>query len=416
MQQYSDERWTFTGSGGEPLAARLDLPAGEPRAYAVFAHCFTCGKDVVAASRISRRLTDHGIAVLRFDFTGLGESGGDFADSTYSSNVTDLVRAADQLREQRSAPTLLIGHSLGGAAVIAAAERILEVRAVATIGAPCGPEHVLHLFGDARPQIESAGQAEVTLAGRTFRVRREFLDDIAEQHQRERINALRRPLLVLHSPQDDIVGIDNARLLFDAAHHPKSFVALDGADHLLSRPADAEYTADVIATWAGRHLLPVTDPTGTESTGTESTVTSDDRSVVVTESGENRLAQRISAGGHTWAADEPESAGGSGAAPDPYQLLLSALGACTTMTLRMYADRKGWELRHATVTLNHNRLHARDCDRCETDSGQLDRIVREIHLDGDLDGKQRTTLLAIADKCPVHRTLHSEVVVETDEV
>jgi uncharacterized OsmC-like protein/fermentation-respiration switch protein FrsA (DUF1100 family) len=409
MQQHRAERWTFTGSGGETLAAWLDLPVVKPRAYAVFAHCFTCGKDVLAASRISRRLAAHGIAVLRFDFTGLGESGGDFADSTYSSNVDDLVRAADHLREHRSAPTLLIGHSLGGAAVIAAAARIPEVCGVVTIGAPCGPEHVTHLLGTARSEIEAAGQAEVTLAGRSFRVRREFLNDIVEQRQRQRISSLRRPLLVLHSPLDDTVGIDNARLMFDAARHPKSFVALDGADHLLSTPTDAEYAADVIAAWAGRYVVPAT-------AGTRSDDAPDHRSVVVAETGQARFTQRVSAGQHSWYADEPESSGGSDTAPDPYQLLLSALGACTSMTLRIYAERKGWDLRRAAVTLNHDRIHAEDCDSCETPTGQLDRIVREVHLDGELDGDQRATLLAIADKCPVHRTLHSEIVIETDEV
>jgi uncharacterized OsmC-like protein/pimeloyl-ACP methyl ester carboxylesterase len=410
MRQHRDERWAFTGSGGEALAARLDLPPDDPDAYALFAHCFTCGKDVRAASRISRALAARGIAVLRFDFTGLGESGGDFADSTFSSNVTDLVRAADQLRAQHSAPTLLVGHSLGGAAVVAAAARIPEVRAVATIGAPCSPEHVTTLLAGARPEIEAAGQAEMTLAGRTFRIRREFLTDIAEQQQRERIAALGRPLLVLHSPQDDMVGVDNARLLFDAARHPKSFVALDGADHLLTRAADAEYAADIIAAWAGRHVAPASASMASAEDAP------DPGTVLVTETGRARFAQRISAGQHTWGADEPESSGGADTAPDPYALLLSALGACTSMTLRIYAERKGWDLRRTTVTLNHDRLHARDCDSCETTTGQLDRIVREVHLEGELDADQRARLLTIADKCPVHRTLRSETVIETDEV
>lgn len=407
MNQPNQETLTVPGTGGESLAGRLDLPAGEPRAYALFAHCFTCGKDNTAAREVARTLTDHGFAVLRFDFTGLGQSGGDFAATTFSSDIADLVHMADHLREQRAAPSLLIGHSLGGAAVLAAAERIPEVRAVATIGAPYAPEHVTHLFAGDIPEIESAGEADVTLGGSTFRVGRDFLTDISEQRQHDRIAALTRPLLILHAPQDTLVDIDNARQLFDTAPHPKSFMDLDGTDHLLSRSGDARFAGEVIATWAGRYTTPPSDGHD-ESPGA--------RSVRVAETSAGKFTQRITTGSHTWAADEPESSGGADSAPDPYQLLLSALGACTSMTLRMYADRKGWDLRNTTVTLNHDRLHARDCDNCETTDGRLDRIVREVHIDGNLDEQQRAKLLAIANKCPVHRTLKSEIVIETDEV
>lgn len=407
MNQSNEETLTVSGTGGDSLAARLDLPAGEPRAYALFAHCFACGKDSAAAREVTRTLTDHGFAVLRFDFTGLGQSDGDFAATTFSSNITDLVHVADHLREQRAAPSLLIGHSLGGAAVIAAAERIPEIQAVATIGAPYAPEHVTHLLADDLAEIESVGEAEVTLGGSTFRVGRDFLTDITEQRQHDRIAALTRPLLILHAPQDTLVDIANARQLFDTAPDPKSFMDLDGADHLLTRGNDARFAGEVIATWAWRHTTP-------PSNGHDESPTA--RSVRVTETGAGKFTQRITTGSHTWAADEPESSGGTDSAPDPYQLLLSALGACTSMTLRMYADRKGWDLRHTTVTLNHDRMHARDCDNCETTDGRLDRIVREVHIDGDLDEEQRAKLLTIANKCPVHRTLQSEIVIETDEV
>ncbi|MEU1601427.1 alpha/beta fold hydrolase [Streptomyces sp. NPDC005708] len=243
----------FIGSQGAALAARLELPEGKPRAYALFAHCFTCGKDQVAATRISRALTEYGIAVLRFDFTGLGGSGGDFGNTHFSSNVDDLVLAAEYLRAHFEAPTLLIGHSLGGAAILAARHRIPQVRAVATIAAPFSPDHVLRLLGKHQAEIERQGHADVLLAGRTFRIQRQFLDNIATQPQAERIANLKAALLVLHSPTDDLVGVDNARRIFDTGRHPKSFIALDGADHLLTNPADAEYAATVLAAWAGRY-------------------------------------------------------------------------------------------------------------------------------------------------------------------
>jgi putative redox protein len=394
----------FPGSQGSRLAARLELPDDEPRACALFAHCFTCGKDVVAAARISRALTEFGIAVLRFDFTGLGGSGGDFGNTGFTSNVEDLWLAADHLRTSFAPASILIGHSLGGAAVLAAARRLPEVRAVATIGAPADPEHVLRLLGDSRDEIERRGEADVVLAGRTFRIRKEFLDDIAAQQQTERIAELGAALLVMHSPTDELVGVDNARRIFDAARHPKSFIALDGADHLLTERADAEYVAGVLAAWATRYALA---PAGGPEVAGEG-------QVVVSENGDGQLGQRIAAGRHVLTADEPAPVGDDrGAAP--YDLLLAALGACTSMTVRMYAKRKQWPLERITVHLRHSRIHASDCADCETRSGRLDRIERVIRLDGDLDGVQRRRLLEIADKCPVHRTLHSEVDIRTTE-
>jgi len=351
--------------------------------------------------------------VLRIDFTGLGESGGEFAESTFSADVEDLVRAADHLRVAHTAPVLLVGHSLGGAAVLAAADRIPEARAVVTIGAPYSPDHVTALFAKARAAIDSAGVAEVCLGGRPFTVRRAFLDDIAAQPQQERIAALGRPLPVLHSPDDDVVDVANARWIIDAAGPRASLVALDGADHLLTRSADADRVAELVTAWATPYLVATevdTDAAGRPAPPPEP------GTVVVTETGVGRFTQRIRADDHEWDADEPESAGGTGSAPDPYQLLLSALGACTSMTMRMYAERKGWNLRRATVTLTHDHMHAADCADCATESGLLDRIVREIRLDGELDDDQRAKLRAIAERCPVHRTLHSEIVVETDLV
>jgi len=398
------ERFDFPNARGERLAALLDLPIGEPRAYALFAHCFTCGKDVHAAKRISDRLKDHGIAVLRFDFTGLGASDGEFANTTFSSNVVDLIAAADHLRETRAAPALLIGHSLGGAAVLAAAGQISEVKAVATIAAPADPKHVTGLIKEHEAAIRELGEVEVKLSGRPFRIRREFLDDIAEQKLDARINGLRRALLILHSPTDDIVGIENASHIFLTARHPKSFVSLDGADHLLSRAKDSAYVADVIAAWATRYLDMAPAATPVETGPGE---------VVVSETRRSRLQQEVAAGRHRLIADEPVAVGGQDSGPGPYDLLLAALGACTSMTVRLYAERKSLPLDRVTVRLRHARIHAQDCEECETREGMVDRIERTIAFEGALDDAQRKKLLEIADKCPVHRTLTSEINIRT---
>jgi putative redox protein len=401
-------RMTFTGIGGEELAGRLDLPPGPPRAVALFAHCFTCGKDVVSASRISRALTEQDIAVFRFDLTGLGDSDGEFANSTFSSNADDLVLAADHLRTTLAAPSLLIGHSLGGAAVLSAAGDIPEARAVVTIGAPADPSQVLDLLADEQAEIEDADVATVRLAGRSFRVRREFLDDVTTQPQAERIAGLKRALLVLHAPGDQLVGIDNARQIFDTARHPKSFVSLDDADHLLSDRADAMYAAKVIAGWADRYLPPAPADEAVDPEAEPGTVVVSD----LTDSG---FTQRVRAGRHIVIADEPPSVGGDDLGPTPYGLLLAALGTCTSMTMRMYAQRKGWPLESSTIQLRHSRIHAADCAECETKEGKLDHITRTVHMEGDLDDEQRARLLEIADKCPVHRTLSSEIVIETSQ-
>ncbi len=399
------EKLTFPSASGAELAARLDLPAGKPRAYALFAHCFTCTKDIFAASRIAGGLAEQGIAVLRFDFTGLGHSEGEFANTNFSSNVDDLVAAAGYLAQERAAPKILIGHSLGGAAVLAAAPRIPDAVAVATIGAPAEPAHVQHLFQDARPEIEAKGEAEVLLAGRPFRIKKQFLEDIESRRLEEAVGGMRKALLLFHAPRDETVGIDNAGKIFSAAKHPKSFVSLDDADHLLSRKPDARYVATVLAAWAGRYIG---DGAAAEALKAPS------GTVIVRETGEGRFSQEIAAGGHALRADEPESFGGDDSGPGPYDLLLAGLGACTSMTLRLYAERKRWPLERTTVTLKHGKIHAEDCAECETKEGKLDRIQRELVVEGPLDEAQRAKLLEIADKCPVHRTLHSEVVIETE--
>jgi putative redox protein len=400
------ERFDFLNDRGERLSALLDRPGGKPRAYALFAHCFTCGKDNHAARRISAGLTALGIATLRFDFTGLGSSEGEFADTTFSSNVSDLVAAARSMREQGQAPAILIGHSLGGAAVLAAAASIPEARAVATIAAPADPAHVTHLFRDRVGAIRDAGELEVSLGGRPFRIRREFLDDIETHRQAERIAALRKALLVFHSPTDETVGIENATAIFVAAKHPKSFVSLAGADHLLSQKADAAYVANVLAAWAERYL---------DKPMTAENVEADADGVRVTETGRGKFQQSIRAGRHALIADEPIAQGGLDSGPSPYDLVLAGLGACTAMTLRLYADHKGLPLERVSVALKHSRIHAADCETCETREGKVDRIDRVLTLTGELDADQRKRLLDIADKCPVHRTLTSEIDIRTVE-
>ena len=363
---------------------------------------------MLAARRIALALAAKGIAILRFDFTGLGSSEGDFANSTFSSNVADLVRAADHLRDIRKAPAILIGHSLGGAAVLAAAAQIPDAKAVVTIAAPSDPAHVTGLFAEHIDDIRKHGEVEVSLAGRPFQIKREFLDDIAEHNLMEHVAKLHKALLIMHAPTDDTVGIDNATKIFVAAKHPKSFVSLAGADHLLTDRRDANYVADVIAAWAGRYL----DPVAPKALADPGEVR---RSVVVQETRQSKFQQTVSVGPHRLLADEPVAAGGEDTGPGPYDYLLAGLGACTSMTMRLYADRKSLPLQRVTVTLNHDKIHAEDCAECETKSGMLDQIDRVIRMEGALDAEQRKKLMEIADKCPVHRTLTSEIRIVTKE-
>ena len=402
------ERFDFQGANGHALSGRLELPEGTPTAYALFAHCFTCGKDALAATRIARHLAGLGIATLRFDFTGLGGSEGEFANTGFTSNIEDIVAAADHLRLTRMAPALLVGHSLGGAAVLAAAGRIPEAKAVATIGAPFDAAHVLHLFGDRAPAIADTGSTKVEIGGRPFQIGRSFVEDLTRHDQGSRIGELRRSLLVMHAPGDATVGIDNASQIFLKARHPKSFVSLDGADHLLSRPRDAEYAASVIAAWASRYL-------GSDAETAQPAVVDSPAGarVMVEETGKGKFQNQIRIGRHRLIADEPENVGGLDSGPGPYDFLLAGLGACTAMTIRLYADKKGWPLRRVQVALDHDKIHAQDCADCETREGKVDEITRTLTLEGDLDAEQRARIFEIADKCPVHRTLHSEIKIRT---
>ena len=401
------DKVTFEGSQGQ-LAARLDQPIGKPVAFALFAHCFTCSKDIFAASRIASSLASLGIAVLRFDFTGLGASEGEFANTNFSSNIEDLLKAVAFLRQSHEAPKILIGHSLGGAAVLAAAGQVPEAVAVATVGAPFDPAHVSHNFADAIEDIEAAGEAEVTLAGRSFRVRKQFLEDIASQDQATRIAELRKALMVFHAPLDATVGIDNATNIFVTAKHPKSFVSLDDADHLLTDRAHAVHVAQVLAAWAARYIGE------TEKTDIRSRFRRGEGEVLVAEAGTGFFTQTIDANGHRLVADEPFDYGGDNTGPSPYDLLTAGLGACTTMTMRMYARHKELPVEHLSVKLRHEKIHAKDCADCETREGKIDRITRQIEIVGDLTEEQRQGLLRIADKCPVHRTLHAEVKIDTE--
>lgn len=393
-------RYQFRNAEGQTLLGRIELPATPPKAFALFAHCFTCTSKAKAAIHISRALCDLGMAVLRFDFTGLGDSEGDFANTNFSSNVADLVAAARSLEQTHEAPQLLIGHSLGGAAVVMAAEQLPGVKAIATIGAPSDPAHVKELLNQHLDRIEEHGKTEIKLGGRPFTIKRQFIEDLQSHSLAERVGKLGRPLLIFHAPADDVVGIDHAKRIFEAARHPKSFVSLDDADHLVTRAEDARFIADTLAAWTRRYIQPIERQQPSEGT-------------VVVNEGESPYAQTIRAGAHVWMSDEPESIGGGDRGPTPYGLLLSALGSCTAITLRMYADRKQWPLEHTEIALRHERVHADDCDGCEDQNKKIERIHRQVRLAGPLDEDQRKRLLEIADKCPVHRTLTSDIHVAT---
>jgi uncharacterized OsmC-like protein/alpha/beta superfamily hydrolase len=400
----------FDGAHGAKLAARLDLPAGRIRAYALFAHCFTCSKDIPAARHIAGALSSEGIAVLRFDFTGLGASGGDFSHTGFSSNLEDLKRAADFLRQNYEAPQILIGHSLGGAAVLSVAAEIPEARAVVTVGAPADADHVVHNFQGSVEKIQEQGSSEVELAGRKFTIRKEFLEDLSDQSVTDKVSKLGKALLVMHAPLDETVGIENATNIFIAAKHPKSFVSLDKADHLLTRSRDAAYASKVIAGWVSGYLDPEqVDEAVEEKEGVE-----------VVETRQGKFQAAVSSGPHRLIADEPVEYGGLDSGPSPYGYLSAALGACTVMTLRMYADRKGLSIDRIGTRVLHGKVHAADCEECSNEQkakgGKIDRFERLITLEGDLDAPTRARMLEIADKCPVHRTLEAGAAVVTREV
>jgi uncharacterized OsmC-like protein/alpha/beta superfamily hydrolase len=395
----------FKGSGGNQLSALLDLPAdGRPEAFALFAHCFTCTKNLKSINHISRALTRERVAVLRFDFTGLGESEGDFADTNFSTNIADLVAAANFLETEYEAPKILIGHSLGGAAVLQAAGQIPSSKAVAVIGAPADPAHVMRHFKEHQQTIAREGEAEIDIEGRPFRIKKQFLDDLGEVQMEKAVRNLRKALLVFHSPVDNTVSIDNAGKIFQYARHPKSFISLDRADHLLMNAADARYVGAMIASWVRKYLTierPETPEGGPE------------KNHIVARIGNAGFRTEIMANGLSLIADEPVSVGGTNMGPTPYDYLVAGLGACTAMTLRMYADRKKWPLEEVVVSLSHKKIHAKDCEACETDQAMVDWIERELELMGPLDASQLQRLKEIADRCPVHRTLESEVKIQT---
>ena len=396
------ERFTFEGHGGHKLAARLDMPEGPHLATAIFAHCFTCSKDITAARRISARLTTMGYAVLRFDFTGLGHSEGEFENTSFSSNVADLMAAHAAMCARDMKPTLMIGHSLGGAAVLKATAQLAGIKAVVTIGAPADVTHVTHNFAAALTEIKANGVAEVDLGGRPFRISQDFVDDLSSVSMKEAIHNLHAALLVLHGPRDAVVGVDNAAQIFMAAKHPKSFVSLDDADHLITRPDDAEYVAEVIAAWSRKYLPKVV--TEVEDPLPEGVLR-------VSEADPDGFLQDIRSGdNHHALADEPISFGGTNRGMSPYGFLSAALGACTSMTIRMYARRKKMALVHVSVDVSHAKSHAQDAgDKADQ---KVDVFSRMIHLEGDLTDDEQQRLLEIADKCPVHRTLeHSSVVI-----
>jgi len=398
----NSKKLTFNNQTGVELSANLELPVdGKPKAYAIFAHCFTCSKNLSAVINICRALNINQIGVLRFDFTGLGQSEGEFEETNFSSNIEDLISAYQFLENNYQAPSIIIGHSLGGAAVLAAAQQMPAIQAVVTIGAPYDPAHVKNLFKENIGEIKSAGEATVSIGGRPFKIKAQLLDDLGTTKLNQQIHNLDKALLVLHSPQDKIVEINNARQIYEAAMHPKSFVTLDGADHLLTDKNDSLYVGDMIATWASRYV----------SFKEKTTLTTHQHVVVRT--GDDGYTTQVKAGDHSFLADEPESVGGKNLGPTPYDLLVAALGTCTSMTLRMYADHKKWPLEEVMVHLQHEKIHKDDCEHAEDKGSKIDQIIREIELKGNLDDDQRKRLLEIADRCPVHKTLHSEIQVET---
>ena len=383
--------FNFANTHGRELSGVLERGAGPVRAWAVFAHCFTCDKTSLAATRVSRALAAQGIGVLRFDFTGLGESEGEFGKGL-SGDIQDVVCAAEAMVEQGMTPQLLVGHSFGGAAVLAAAGALDTVRAVAVIGAPFDAEHVLTHIDPALMDAPAGQRVPVEIGGRAFELGADFVRDLRGQNQKTRIENLGRALLVLHSPVDEIVSIDNASRIFMAARHPKSFVSLDHANHLLPDRADSDYAAAVVAAWAGRYLDLAEDAVEPPVQG-----------VRVEETGAGKFQVRVVTPSTTFLADEPASVGGLDSGPTPYDLLSAGLGACTAMTCRMYAERKQWPLVRVVVEVGHT---------AKTTS-ERDRFVRRIAFEGDLDAAQHARLLEIADRCPVHRTLTESAIVET---
>ena len=394
---------TFTNKDNEQLAGRLELPQNQkPHNFAIFAHCFTCTKNLTAVKNIGRALTDAGFGILRFDFTGLGESEGDFENTNFSGNVADLVEAAQFLEKNHQTPSILIGHSLGGAAAIFAADRIPSIKAVAVINAPSHPTHVMRLLKESEPEITKNGKAKVNLGGIDFTIKKQFLEDLEHKPLEKIVRNFRKALLILHSPQDKMVSIKNAEEIYKAARHPKSFISLDGVDHLLSQKEDSQYAGRVIAEWASRYVEIPTDEQITTKSRVAASLDKDDT-----------FTTHLKLGDHNFIADEPTNFGGNNYGPSPYEFLSAGLAACTVMTIQMYARRKKWEVENVSCHINYSKEHAVDCEHCEEDSAKIDTFTREIKLLGNLSEEQKKKLLEIADKCPVHRTLHTKTQVIT---
>ncbi len=396
---------SFENSSGLVLSAALEIPVMPVKYYAIFAHCFSCGKDIIAATRISRSLASIGIAVLRFDFTGIGESEGDFGNSNFSSNIDDILSAVRFLRDEYSAPQLLIGHSLGGTAVLHAAKEISECKAIVTIGSPSKPNHILEHFPDEVKQLEHQESLSIEIGGKSFNIKKQFIDDLNTQSSAAEISHLRKALLILHSPLDKIVSIEEATRIFVEAKHPKSFITLDKADHLLSDPEDAEYVANTIAAWAARYI----EVTDVENQNAQ-------KGEVLIGEGNHNFLREVASDDHYWLSDEPKAYGGDNLGPDPYEQLLSSLGTCTSMTLRMYCNHKGWKVDDIEVSLNHARIHKEDCEQSSQDNCKVELIEKTIVIEGDLDEKQKARLMEVADRCPVHKTLLSQLEINSDYV
>lgn len=394
---------TFTNPEGNQLAGYLELPLNqEPHTFVLFAHCFTCNKNFFAVKNIARALAKNGYGVLRFDFTGLGESEGEFSETNFSGNVEDLLAAAHYLEQEHSAPSLLIGHSLGGAAVLFAARQLSAVKAVVTIGTPANLTHVTRLLRSELNEIQEKGLAKVNVGGRDFTIKAQFLKDLKTKELKDEVKTLDAALLIMHSPQDTTVEISNAEELYVSAKHPKSFVSLDGADHLLSNEKDSVYTGGVISSWAQRYLE-VPEKEAVQS-----------KHEVVANLGQEGFTTEVKSGKHFFTADEPEEFGGKDYGPSPYDFLSTALATCTSMTIQMYARRKKWPLVNVETHVNHQKTHALDCEKCEEKGAKIDEFERFVVLKGDLDDKQKKRLLEIADKCPVHKTLTSTSSVRTE--
>lgn len=395
----------ITNDKGYRLNAFLELPPNRRPAYfAIFAHCFTCNNNLNAVRHISTALTVHGVGVVRFDFTGLGKSEGTFAESHFSSNVADLVAVYRYMDSHFEAPALMVGHSLGGAAVLAAADRLPALKAVATIGAPSSIDHVKKHFDLIKGEENGDADYEVHIGGRPFLINNTFLEEMEKTDLLAIVKRLHKPVLFLHSPGDQIVGIENAQHLYEHAVHPKSFVSLDHADHLLSKKADSIYTADMIAAWSARYM-PVEENIMLNNYG--------EQIVAYLDLGQSKFTTNLQTPRHAFIADEPLEAGGENMGPSPYDYLSAALAACTTMTVRLYAERKAWDLQEVFVYITYTHKHEDDMKDGTITPGHLEVFSKKLRFVGNLDEVQKERLKEIAAKCPVHQTLSLPAHIET---